>query len=1327
MLNVIPRFIQSQVIDRIRQGEIAATAIFIDISGFTPMAEKLYKHGKVGSEVLSSVLNDTFQPIISKIYSFGGFISSFPGDAISAIFPSKSPDEIEPLVRIIQSQFSDESRKTQFGDFFISARLGVSQGSVLWGIVGKARKKTFFFRGKAISNSAEATDSCSPGEAVFVDNPNIPLKPVSSKYFQDIPDSIPKFTDIRTRIASRFTHQKVLGINEITGEFREIVPIFISFREMNIFRELNEFASMVLNAAAGFGGYFNGLFFEDKGASALVLFGAPVTYENNVERALEFILSIREDTRWDIRAGMSKGIAYTGVIGSKLRCTYTAIGDVANTAARIMSKAQWNQILVSDDVLQDLEIEYQTISLPPLILKGKTQAVSVLELVGGRRGINRNPFSDKFVGRSGELEKAQLFCTSLLEEKRSGGILYIYGDPGMGKSRLLFELSKELSDSCRTITIKTDDVLRKSLNPFIGFLKKYFNQEDSQSHIDNKIDFEEVWENLIEDVLEIEDTKSSDNVVDALENLHSVIGAMLGFHWGGSFYETLDAMGRFENTLYAINELFIAFSLLRPTIILLEDLQWLDRDSGKAFEFLSRNMKNYPLIIMVSSRLNDDGSKPALSLEDAIPKHEIVLDVLSDESSLELIIDLLEYPPEKELSSFVMSRTEGNPFYIEQFCLYLIENGHIGFENGTSSLVRKDQEIPSGIKTVLIARLDRLPEELRELVQCASILGQEFDTLILSEMQDRKDISGLLTAGEKEIIWTSSPAGSLYTFRHPLLRDASYDMQLRGHLRKLHSKAAKAVLKLYPDDKDQYISLAHHYENAKMFKEAILYHELAANYARDNYRNYDAIEMYDKLNTFYSWTEDVFMTESCVIFKSVDAPGFEDIPVIESVLKYISILSNQAAVLQISGEWDRAENTRRTILELALRINDMPAIAEAQYQLGKQLSRKGTNDESLDLLTLSLSLFTNIGDQNGITKVLGSIGVVHWHKGNSDEAMKCYEEQLDISLSESNLKETSLAHANMGVLEFTRRNSDKAMEHFKKHLELAIESGDRREEAKALGNLGIAYSSEENYSMTMECLEKELTIERELGHKAGICLVYGNMGIVFVRKGNYEKAIDFYRRSLKLAEELGDKSTIAKTLWNIGHLYINTGQLEVAEEIFTRSISIDEILGNNSILTTHITKLGNLYKLLNRYEKAEECYDKSISLIDETEQKKEYFDSVFEKADLYYRQKRYEDAGKLNMKAHQLAEETGDNELLFSSSFLRNLIISEKDSDEAVRNLENMLASFSTDEQKAELHFELHRILHDDDNRKRALEKYWLLYESDPKYSYLERINLLKD
>ncbi|MCD4706611.1 MAG: tetratricopeptide repeat protein [Candidatus Sabulitectum sp.] len=1327
MLNVIPRFIQDQIANRVRRGEIDAATVFIDISGFTSMAERLYRYGKEGSEILSEMLNGTFQPIIKEIHSFGGFVSSFPGDAISAVFPSKSMHEIELFVRMIQNQFSEEPESTPFGKFSITARIGVSQGLVSWGVVGKARRKAFFFRGKAIVDSARATDSCLPGEVVFVDYSPMLIKSVCDDSFREYSDDISDLPDIGTKTASYFTHRKVLGIGEMNGEFREVVSIFISFREMDDSRELNEFASMLLNATAGFGGYFNGLFFDDKGATALVLFGAPVAYENNVERALEFILSVREDTRWDIRAGMTKGIAYTGVLGSKPRCTYTAIGDVVNTAARIMGKAQWNQILLSSGALKNLEIEYQTVSLKPLVLKGKKQAVEVFELAGGRRGVSRNFISDKFVGRHNELKSAADFIVSSQEEERTGGILYAYGDLGTGKSRYLFELSEQLSNSFRTITLKTDDVLRKSLNPFTSFLRKFFNQGDSQTKTDNKIVFEEIWEELIEDLLEIEDTTVSDAAVDSLENLHSVIGAMLGFSWGGSFYETLDAVGRFENTLYALNELFCALSLLHPTIIIIEDLQWLDSDSSKAFEILLRSLKDYPLIIMASSRFNDDGSKSVLDVEGDIPRLEITLDALSDEYSLELITNLIEHPSEKELSSFIISRTKGNPFYLEQFCLYLLENGHIYFASGVGSLIRKEHEIPAGIKTVIIARLDRLPEALREMVQSASILGQEFDSKVLAAMHNSKDTLALLKAGERELIWTSSPVDSLYSFRHPLLRDASYDMQLRGDLRKLHRKAAEAVLRLFPEDRDQYNSLAYHYEKANMLRDAIHYYELAADHSRINYRNYEAIEMYDKLNQFYFWTEKVLMTSGTAIFESISAPGFKDFNVLVSILKYIMILSNQALVQQVSGKWDRAEKTCRTILKLAERIGDRQQIAEAQYRLGSHLSQKGVYDKAQVLLLSSLKEFREISNIESTSKVLGSIGVIHWRKGNCDEATKYYEKQLEISSRASDLEELSHAFVNMGIVEFTRGDFHKAMEYFKKHLALAIKLGDRRGEAKAFGNLGIAYSSQKNPKMAMECLNKELVIEKELGHKAGISATLGNMGTVYVRQSNYAKAMICYRKHLKVVRELGDRSGTAIALWNIGLLFIKQGEYENALYFYLESLTISEELVYQSSLISDIVKLGNLYKLLERYHEAEKTYLKAFHLIDKTEQKKELCKCQLERVDLYYCQKKYSDADALNKEVSQLTDKSGNEELVFRSNLLKELILSKTELDRAVSNLEEMLACCSVDEQKAELHFELHNILRDNEHREKALEMYRLLYDSEPLYSFLAKINQLKE
>ncbi len=1325
MLDVIPRFIHDMVVNRIRKGQIEATTVFIDISGFTPMSEKLYRFGKEGSEVLSQVLNDTFQPIVEEIHSFGGFVASFPGDAISAIFPSKQMNELEPLVEMIQNQFTRKPGITRFGTFSITVRIGVSQGLVSWGIVGKARRKAFFFKGKALEDSAGATAASAPGETVFVQNSSSQEISTSTDSYSFCKKDVNESVEVSARIAGFFTHRRVLGIGELNGEFREVVPVFISFREVNSFQELNEFTSMLLNSAAGFGGYFNGLFFDDKGATALVLFGAPVAYENNIERAIEFILSVREDTRWDVSAGITKGIAFTGALGSKLRHTYTAIGDVVNTAARLAGNADWNQIFLSAEVLSGLDIEYQTIAMEPLLLKGKKKAVDVFELAGGRRGVSRSFISDKFVGRYQELKSAADFV-GLTMESKTGVVLYAYGDLGTGKSRYLFELSEKLSNSFRTIILKTDDVLRKSLNPFTSYLRKFFNQGDSRTRTENKIVFEEIWEDLIEDLLEIEDTAASDLVVESLENLHSVVGAMLGFHWGGSFYETLDAAGRFENTLSAIKDLFIAFSLLHPTIIIIEDLQWLDSDSSKAFEVILRSLKDYPLIVMASSRFNDDGSKPILDFEESVPCMEIILDSLADEFSLELITNLIGSPPEDELSKFIISRAQGNPFYLEQFCLYLQENDIIRYASGIASMVRMDREIPAGIKTVIIARLDRLPEALRELVHSASVLGQEFDSEVLSEMRKSKDTLTLLSAGERELVWTSSPADSLYSFRHPLLRDASYDMQLRGDLRNLHKKAAEATLKLFPDDMDHSIDLAYHYEKADMLEEAIHFYEIAADHARTNYRNHDALEMYDKLNHFYFWTEKILMTSDSAVFESMRFPGFGDIPVLESLLKYIGILSNQALVLRVSGDWKKAEKTYRSILKLAERIDSKPEIAEALYLLGRQLSINGMNDEALKNLKEAISIFSTICDQNGIAKVLGSIGVIYWRKGDPDMAMEYYGKQLELSSGESNLRQTSIAYANMGIIEFTRGKHAVAKDYFKSYLNISVELGDLREEAKALGSLGIAYSSEGNYSKTMECLEKELIIERKLGHKAGIAATLGNMGTVFVRQGEYKRAMVYYKENLKTVRELRDGSGTAIALWNIGRLLVRQGEYGNAVYFYRESLSINEKLVHGTSMVPDIIQLGNLYKLLERFSEAEGCYTKALFLIDKKDQKKELCECLLERADLCFRERKYSEAGTLNQKVRDGIEETGDDELKFRSRLLDELILAQTEPDQAVKNLDKILVSCKEDEQRAKLLFEIYCILNSRKHGERALKVFRLLYNLEPLHSYLEKINLLE-
>jgi len=134
------------------------------------------------------------------------------------------------------------------------------------------------------------------------------------------------------------------------GEFRDVVPVFISFEEPDSWDSLNEFATLVIDSAVDFGGYTAGLYFEDKGPLFFVLFGAPVSYENNASRGVSFTYAVNMRSSVRCRAGLAGGIAYAGFVGNRSRSTYTALGDTVNIAARLALKADWGSTLSSDSV-----------------------------------------------------------------------------------------------------------------------------------------------------------------------------------------------------------------------------------------------------------------------------------------------------------------------------------------------------------------------------------------------------------------------------------------------------------------------------------------------------------------------------------------------------------------------------------------------------------------------------------------------------------------------------------------------------------------------------------------------------------------------------------------------------------------------------------------------------------------------------------------------------------------------------------------------------------------------------------------------------------------
>jgi hypothetical protein len=273
MRELIPSYIYDMSVRNKNKGTFNSSTLFMDISGFTQMTEALMKKGKEGAEVISVILNNIFEPIINAVYDRDGFISSFAGDAMTIIFEGdrSKRSHIKALFSAlyINKLFKEKGlQKTRLGDFNLSIKLGLSFGKVDWGIVGKDIHKTYYFRGEAIDGCANSEHHCDKMDIVIddkffnlFDKGKLEITNAGEDLYSEGESNVSYFKliksnvegdelnlyvspNLKKEVLKSFILEEVLNFDQI-GEFRDIVSLFISFKEPENFEKLNELASLV--------------------------------------------------------------------------------------------------------------------------------------------------------------------------------------------------------------------------------------------------------------------------------------------------------------------------------------------------------------------------------------------------------------------------------------------------------------------------------------------------------------------------------------------------------------------------------------------------------------------------------------------------------------------------------------------------------------------------------------------------------------------------------------------------------------------------------------------------------------------------------------------------------------------------------------------------------------------------------------------------------------------------------------------------------------------------------------------------------------------------
>ena len=535
------------------------------------------------------------------------------------------------------------------------------------------------------------------------------------------------------------------------------------------------------------------------GDAVMAVFGAPVAHEDDPERAVRAALAIRdwiadEGAELQVRMAVNTGVALVSVDSRPQEGEAIATGDVVNTAQRLEAAAPVNGILVSEQTYRATRdaIDYRL--APPVEAKGKAQPIPVWEVVGARArsGVDllREPRTP-LVGRKREIDLLHSALARAREE-RSPQLVTLVGVPGIGKSRLVFELSKALDEDRELISWRQGRCLPYGDGVSFWALGEIVKAQAGILESDN---LEQAGHKLHRAVLEVLGEDQDARWVE--QHLRALVGAGTDLTPGEASGEAFAAWRRFLEGL----------ADLRPLVLVLEDLHWADEALLDFVDELPDRVRDAPLLILCAARPELLERRPgwgggkANALTISIPP-------LSEEETERLVGFVLEQPLlEAQLQKTLLARAAGNPLYAEQFARVVAEIGSL-------------DELPDTVHGIIAARLDGLPLQEKALLQDAAVIGKVFWLGALGAMDGIQQAQAeelLFGLERKEFVQRArraSVAGEAeYAFRHLLLRDVAYSQIPRAAREEKHRRAADWIESLgRPEDHAE--MLAHHYLSA---------------------------------------------------------------------------------------------------------------------------------------------------------------------------------------------------------------------------------------------------------------------------------------------------------------------------------------------------------------------------------------------------------------------------------------------------------------------------------------------------------------------------------
>jgi class 3 adenylate cyclase/tetratricopeptide (TPR) repeat protein len=859
------------------------------------------------------------------------------------------------------------------------------------------------------------------------------------------------------------------------------------------------------------------------GDGIMALFGAPLAHEDHALRACFAALRMQERVRlygdemqrvhgvpMQIRVGLNSGDVVVRAIGSDLHMDYTAVGQTTHLAARMEQMAKPGSILLTPAVLRLVEGHVRVKSLGLVSVKGLGDTVEVFELTGAaptrtRLQVAAGRGLTHFVGREAELDQLR----SALERGGAGHgqVTALVGEPGVGKSRLVWELVH----SHRTagwLVLEASSVSygkATSFLPVVDLLKSYFGIESSDEP-------RRVREKLIGKLLALdEDLRPALPTFEGLLDLPADDAA----------WTSLSADERRRHTLDAVKRLVLRESQVQPVLLVFEDLHWADAATQALLDELIESLPSKRALLLVNFRpeyRHDWGGKTYYQ--------QIRLDPLAPETAESLLESLLGVDAAlAPVKSALVDRSQGNPFFLEESVRALAEMGVLAGEPGTYRLVKTMQaaQVPATVQAILAARIDRLSPEEKDVLQTASVVGKDVSLALLraiSPLSEGELAAQLRRLQSAEFLYeTRLLPDAEYTFKHALTHEVAYASLLGERRRAVHVKVVDAIERLYADRlTEHHDRLVHHAFRGELWNKALAYlkevREVASPAEIDR-----------------------------VIGKGPENPG----------------------QLWWAGEHERAVKAAERDLAVAASFGDFGMRIVGGCRLGQACHALGNYERAASLFRQTVAaLKADVAYEHFGMAALPSVWSRSWlawslaEQGQFAEGVAVSEEAAHIAESADHDYSRVQAAFGLGTLYVIQGLPERAIPVLEQALVIARLADIAFLVPFVTGPLGAAYALGGQLERALTLLEHTVEQAVSMRLQANHALRLAWLGRAHLMVARLESALDLARRALNLAEERQERGQQAYAQYLLGDIAANAGDssLQAAETAYREALGL---------------------------------------------------------------------------------------------------------------------------------------------------------------------------